>query len=143
VAAAVRPDGGGGPGGPRPFFLHFRRAGCLGVGLGAAALGVWALSANRPATSTSGDAQGGAQFVQTGPYRLDPPPDVHPASCWAALALYGVEVRIGRRWASAVLARWRRWCGSRPGWRSAGWSQQHPGYADYIKTTRRFIPWLV
>ena len=127
-----------------PFFLHFQApVFAWGVGLGAAALGVWALSANRPGNfNIRPTPKPGAQFVQTGPYRWIRHP-MYTSILLAALAgLYGVDVghrpAVGSAFFALAAVLWFK-SGLEERWMVA----QHPGYADYIKTTRRFIPWLV
>lgn len=127
-----------------PFFVHGQASAAAWlVGLGAVALGLWALSANRPGNfNIRPTPKPGAQFVQAGPYRWIRHP-MYTSVLLAALAgLYGVDIghrpAVGTAFFALTAVLWfkarleERWMAAR-----------HPGYADYVKTTQRFVPWVI
>jgi protein-S-isoprenylcysteine O-methyltransferase Ste14 len=78
------------------------------------ALGLWALSANRPGNfNIRPEPKADGQLVQTGPYR------------WIRHPMYTAVL-----WLKAVLEE-RMMC------------QRHPAYRAYMARTRRFLPFLV
>jgi protein-S-isoprenylcysteine O-methyltransferase Ste14 len=110
--------------------------------LGAGALGAWALSANRPGNfNIRPTPRTGGHLVQAGPYRWIRHP-MYSAVLLAALAgLYGVDVPsravVGTAFLALAAVLWFK-AGLEERWMLA----QHPAYADYIKNTDRFVPWL-
>ena len=115
----------------------------LVVGLAAVAVGGWALSVNRPGNfNIRPTPRPGGQLVQTGPYRWIRHP-MYTAILLAAVAgLLGadadhrlavaataVALAVVLRLKAEVEERWML--------------MHHPAYADYLRTTRRFVPWLV
>jgi protein-S-isoprenylcysteine O-methyltransferase Ste14 len=110
--------------------------------LAAAALGVWALSANRPGNfNIRPTPRPGGQLVQTGPYRWIRHP-MYTAILLAALAaLYGVDMgsrtAVGTAFLSLAVVLWFK-AGMEERWMLA----RHPAYAEYVKVTDRFVPWL-
>lgn len=127
-----------------PAFLHGRASlAAWAVGLGAVAVGLWALSANRPGNfNIRPTPKPGAQFVQAGPYRWIRHP-MYTSILLAALAgLHGADTSRRPAVAAAVFALaavlWFK-SGLEERWMAA----RHPAYADYRKTTRRFVPWVL
>lgn len=104
------------------------------------ALGLWALSANRPGNFNITPApRAGGRLVQHGPYRWIRHPmysaviAVGAACCWAALsgwALIGWVVLVAVLAVKAKLE--ERWM-----------SVAHPDYAAYRARTRMFVPGLL
>jgi protein-S-isoprenylcysteine O-methyltransferase Ste14 len=113
------------------------------VGLGAVVVGLWALSANRPGNFNIRPVpKPGGQLVQVGPYRWIRHP-MYTSILLAALAgPLGADAdqRLAVAAAGAALAAvlWVK-AGLEERWMVA----HHPAYADYMLTTRRFLPWLV
>ena len=107
----------------------------IGAGV---ALGVWALSANRPGNFNVHPApRAGGRLVREGPYRWIR----HPM--YSALLLAGLGVAIGAGgWSAVALAAlavvlWLKARIEERGMRAA-----HPDYADYERRTRRFVPFV-
>jgi protein-S-isoprenylcysteine O-methyltransferase Ste14 len=113
------------------------------IGLGAVALGLWALSANRPGNfNIRPIPKPGGQLVQTGPYRWIRHPMYTSILLAAVAGLLGADAdqRLAVAAAGAALAAvlWVK-AGLEERWMVA----HHPAYAAYILTTRRFVPGLV
>jgi len=105
----------------------------------AAALGVWALSANRPGNFNIRPApRAGGQLVQHGPYRWIR----HPM--YSALLLAGVAAaRIAgdlETW--LVLVALVVVLGVKARVEERAMVERHPAYRDYQLRTRRFVPGL-
>jgi protein-S-isoprenylcysteine O-methyltransferase Ste14 len=114
----------------------------LGAWLMAAAgalLGLWSLACNRPGNfNIRPQPRAGGRLVRSGPYRWIRHPMYTAvmlfglACAWAGESVWGWPSLI---LLCAVLAakatleeRWMR--------------LEHPGYAEYCASTRRFVPWL-
>jgi protein-S-isoprenylcysteine O-methyltransferase Ste14 len=113
------------------------------VGLGAVALGLWALSANRPGNfNIRPIPKPSGQLVQTGPYRWIRHP-MYTSILLAGLAGgLGAEANHRLVVAAALLGL------AAVLWVKAGLEERwmvahHPAYADYRRVTMRFVPWVV
>ncbi len=127
-----------------PAILHGRGpALAWAVGLAAVALGLWALSANRPGNfNIRPTPKPGGQLVQAGPYRWIR----HPM--YTSILLAGLAGVLGadddqRRavaaiWLALATVLWLK-SSLEERWMVA----HHPGYATYRARTRRFLPGLV
>ena len=103
----------------------------------AVALGVWALSANRPGNfNIRPMPRAGGQLVQHGPYRWIR----HPM--YSALLLAGVAAARLSDEAAAwlLLAALAVVLRIKAGVEERGMAAQYPAYADYRRRTRRFVP---
>lgn len=102
------------------------------------ALGVWALSANRPGNfNVHPEPRAGGRLVREGPYRWIR----HPM--YSALLLAGLGVVIGAGgWSAVTLAALATVLWLKARLEEAGMRAAHPDYADYERRTRRFVPFL-
>jgi len=123
-----------------PVFLRLGApAGAWLLAVAGAAVGGWAVRANRPGNFNIHPApRAGGRLVRHGPYR------------WIRHPMYTSVLLLG------VAA---AWAGGGAAWLAAGalvpvlvakavleerWMRAvHPDYADYQARTRRFLPWLV
>ena len=102
-------------------------------------VGVWAVSANRPGNfNIRPSPRAGARLVQQGPYR------------WIRHPMYTAVMACGgaAAWASANWAAWLALAAlvavlvSKAALEERWLLLAHPGYADYQKGTRWFLPWI-
>jgi protein-S-isoprenylcysteine O-methyltransferase Ste14 len=115
-------------------------AGAWVLGIAAAALGGWAIATNRPGNfNIRPTPRAGGALVSSGPYRWIRHPMYTSvlgggAACaWAGLSAWGALAVLVLATVLAVKAGFEeRWMAS-----------AHPGYADYMRRTRRFLPWLL
>lgn len=124
--------------------LQWRSAtpGALAVALwlACAALGLWALSANRPGNfNIRPEPKAAGQLVQTGPYRWIR----HPM--YAALLLFSAgctvfvaTLRVGGLSLALLLVLWLK-----ASLEERLLCRHHPAYRAYMARTRRFLPFLV
>ncbi|NML16626.1 methyltransferase family protein [Azohydromonas caseinilytica] len=107
--------------------------------LGAVLLGLWALSANRPGNfNIRPTPRPGGRLVQHGPYRWIR----HPM--YSAVLLAGLATARMAQGPAAwvVLAALAAVLLVKAGLEERALGALHPGYADYVRRTRRFIPGL-
>lgn len=110
------------------------------LALAGAALGGWAVSANRPGNfNVRPTPRAGGVLVQRGPYRWIRHPMYTSvmacgfAAAWAAASVWGWVAVAALVAVLALKASFEeRWM-----------LQAHPEYADYRLRTRRFLPWLL
>jgi protein-S-isoprenylcysteine O-methyltransferase Ste14 len=115
-------------------------AGAWALAASGVALGLWALSANRPGNFNIRPApRSGGRLVQHGPYRWIRHPMysaviLFAAACgWAATSGWALAEWVVLVAVLAVKARFEeRWM-----------SVAHPGYAAYCERTRMFVPGLL
>ena len=113
------------------------------VGLCAVAVGLWALSANRPGNfNIRPTPKPGGQLVRAGPYRWIR----HPM--YTSILLAGVAGGLGasadqRLAVAASVSALAAVLWVKSGLEERWMLARHPAYADYRRTTRRFLPWLV
>jgi protein-S-isoprenylcysteine O-methyltransferase Ste14 len=114
----------------------------VGVALVAAAalaLGLWAVACNQPDNFNIRPVpRAGGELVRHGPYRWIR----HPM--YSALLLAGLSAA----WISATLWAWVALLALaavlviKAGVEERAMVAHHPGYADYQRQSRRFVPWL-
>ena len=109
----------------------------VAVGAGVA-LGVWALSANRPGNfNVHPEPRAGGRLVREGPYRWIR----HPM--YSALLLAGLGLVIGAgAWSAVALAALASVLWLKARIEEAAMRAAHPDYADYERHTRRFVPFV-
>jgi protein-S-isoprenylcysteine O-methyltransferase Ste14 len=123
-----------------PAFLMLQAPGLAwGLALGGAAVGAWALRANRPGNfNIRPTPRANGHLVEHGPYRWVRHPMYTSVLLFAAAAACAARGVPG--WL-AVLA-----LGAVLGWKSVleeRWMlDAHAGYAAYRARTRRFVPWV-
>lgn len=109
------------------------------LGLGTA-LGLWALSANRPGNfNIRPTPRAGGRLVQAGPYR------------WIRHPMYSAVIAFGlaAAWAAARPAGWLAVAAlaavlaAKAALEERWMLAAHPGYAGYRARTRRFLPWVL
>lgn len=127
-----------------PSFLQGAAPGhAWGMLVGAVALGLWALSANRPGNFNIRPVpRPGGRLVRSGPYRWIRHPMYASLLLAGLAALVGVptsqRAATGAAWLALGAVLWVK-AGLEERWMAA----QHPGYADYVRATRRFVPWVI
>jgi protein-S-isoprenylcysteine O-methyltransferase Ste14 len=105
----------------------------------AAALGLWALAANRPGNfNVRPDPKEGGVLIGHGPYRHVR----HPM--YAAVLLFGAGVTIGfsDAWRWAVFALLAAVLNFKARFEERALTALHPGYTDYARRTPSLIPRL-
>jgi protein-S-isoprenylcysteine O-methyltransferase Ste14 len=104
-----------------------------------AALGVWALTANRPGNfNIRPDPKVGGQLVQRGPYRFIR----HPMYTAVMLAMAGFCVGYETPWRWGALAALLVVLVVKAGIEESAMTARHKGYADYARSTKRFVPFV-
>jgi protein-S-isoprenylcysteine O-methyltransferase Ste14 len=104
-----------------------------------AALGAWALHANRPGNfNIRPEPRAGGRLVQEGPYRWIRHP-MYSALLLGALGVARAADGVAPWLALAALAA-VLWAKARA--EEAALRALHPGYAEYQQRTRRFVPGL-
>jgi protein-S-isoprenylcysteine O-methyltransferase Ste14 len=105
--------------------------------LGAAALGGWALSANRPGNfNILPTPRPGGQLVQSGPYRWIRHP-MYSAVLLVAAACAWVDASA---WAWVAMAALVAVLTVKAGLEERWMAEKHSGYADYCGRSNRFVP---
>lgn len=115
---------------------HLSRGVALTAAAGAA-LGLWALACNRPGNFNIRPVpRSGGQLVRHGPYRWIR----HPM--YSALLLAGLATAwlAGSAWAWATLLALAAVLVIKAGIEERAMVEHHPGYADYQRQSRRFVP---
>jgi protein-S-isoprenylcysteine O-methyltransferase Ste14 len=109
------------------------------LGLGAA-LGLWALWANRPGNfNIVPQPRAGARLVTHGPYRWARHPMYTAVLLFCAgLVAVSASIWAGLGWIVLVTVLARK-----AAMEEALITQAHPDYAAYAARTRRFLPWVV
>ena len=107
--------------------------------LASAVVGLWALAANRPGNFNIRPApREGGSLVAHGPYR------------WIRHPMYSAVIAFGLACAWSAASRWA-WLAVaalvavllvKAAYEERWMLQAHPGYADYRRRTRRFLPGL-
>lgn len=103
------------------------------------AIGVWTLTANRPGNfGILPEPKAGAVFVTGGPYRYVR----HPMYLALLVALAGVCVGYGTSWRWAALAALAAVLHIKSSVEERAMAQRHPGYAEYARGRKRFVPFV-
>ncbi len=127
-----------------PRFLALQASGLAWVVLAAGiALGLWALSANRPGNFNIRPVpKPGGQLVRSGPYAHIRHPMYAAILLMGLAGVYGVDIPgrtlVGTAFFALLAVLWVK-AGLEERWMLA----QHPDYAAYQKESSRFIPWLM
>jgi len=104
-----------------------------------AALGVWAVTANRPGNfNIRPEPKSGGQLVQTGPYRHIR----HPMYSALMLAVLGLCIGYATPWRWAALVALAIVIVVKAGMEETAMARRHAEYADYAQSTRRFVPFV-
>ena len=127
-----------------PSFLALQASALAWVVLAAGiALGVWAVSANRPGNFNIRPLpKAGGQLVRNGPYAYIRHPMYSSILLAALSGVYGVDIPgrtlVGTAFFALLAVLWFK-SGLEEKWMAT----QHPDYAAYQKESSRFIPWLM
>jgi protein-S-isoprenylcysteine O-methyltransferase Ste14 len=104
-----------------------------------AALGVWALTANRPGNfNIRPEPRAGGQLVQRGPYRHIR----HPMYTALMLAMAGFCAGYETPWRWSALAALLIVLVVKAGIEERAMTARHADYADYARDTKRFVPFV-
>ena len=104
-----------------------------------AALGVWAVTANRPGNfNIRPEPKSGGQLVQTGPYRYIR----HPMYSALMFAMLGLCIGYATPWRWAALVALATVIVVKAGMEETAMAARHADYADYARSTRRFVPFV-
>lgn len=104
-----------------------------------AALGVFALTANRPGNfNVRPEPKPGGRLVQRGPYRHVR----HPMYSAVMLAMLGFCIGYAALWRWAALAALGIVLVVKAGIEERAMTARHAGYAEYARMTKRFVPFL-
>jgi len=102
-----------------------------------AALGVWAVTANRPGNfNIRPEPKSGGHLVQTGPYRYIR----HPMYSALMLAMLGLCIGYATPWRWAALVALAIVLAVKAGLEETAMAARHADYAGYARRTRRFVP---
>jgi protein-S-isoprenylcysteine O-methyltransferase Ste14 len=103
------------------------------------ALGIWAVTANRPGNfNIRPEPKSGGQLVQTGPYRYIR----HPMYSALMLAMLGLCIGYATPWRWAALVALAIVIVVKAGLEETAMAARHADYADYARSTRRFVPFV-
>jgi protein-S-isoprenylcysteine O-methyltransferase Ste14 len=103
------------------------------------ALGVWAVTANRPGNfNIRPEPKSGGQLVQTGPYRYIR----HPMYSALMLAMLGLCTGYATPWRWVALVALAIVIVVKAGLEETAMAARHADYADYARSTRRFVPYF-
>lgn len=112
-------------------------AGAWVAWLAGVALGLWALAANRPGNFNITPApRAGGHLVVKGPYRWIR----HPMYTALILAAAGAVIAVPDGWMGSMLVGLVATLLVKAALEERWMVQAHPGYRDYQKTSRRFVP---
>lgn len=104
------------------------------------ALGAWALTANRPGNfNIRPEPKDGARFVTGGPYRWIR----HPMYAALMIAGAGFCVGYGTPWRWAALVALSAVLHLKADVEEAAMTARHSGYADYVRRTKRIVPFIL
>ena len=104
-----------------------------------AGLGAWALSANRPGNfNIRPEPKAGGQLVRRGPYRYVR----HPMYAALMLAMPGFCLGYDAPWRWAAFAALLIVLVVKASIEERAMTARHPDYADYARSTKRFVPFL-
>ena len=104
-----------------------------------AALGVWAVTANRPGNfNIRPEPKSGGHLVQTGPYRYIR----HPMYSALMLAMLGLCTGYATPWRWAALVALAILLVVKAGLEETAMAARHADYAEYARSTRRFVPFV-
>lgn len=115
--------------------------GAAGIALVAAgiAIGLWALSANRPGNfNVRPEPRAGGRLVTGGPYRLVR----HPMYVAVLVFALGCCAGYATPWRWVALAALAAVLRVKAGVEERGMAARHPGYAEYARTRKRFVPFV-
>ena len=105
----------------------------------AIAMGLWALTANRPGNfNIRPEPKRGGQLVTSGPYRYVR----HPMYLAVLLGTLGFCVGYATPWRWASLAALAIVLAIKAGVEERAMAARHPGYADYARGTKRIVPFV-
>ena len=108
----------------------------VGAGI---AVGVWALTANRPGNfNIRPEPKPDGQLATGGPYRHVR----HPMYLAVLLAMLGFCTGFGAPWRWAALVALAVVLFVKAGIEERALTARHPGYADYMRTRKRIVPYL-
>jgi protein-S-isoprenylcysteine O-methyltransferase Ste14 len=123
----------------RPFLTGMAGPGAWLLMVSGLALGIWALTCNRPGNfNIRPTPREGGELVQSGPYRWIRHP-MYSAVLLVAAACAWVDASV---WAASALAALALVLTVKAGLEERWMAAKHPGYADYCKRSRRFVPGL-
>jgi protein-S-isoprenylcysteine O-methyltransferase Ste14 len=105
----------------------------------AIAMGLWALTANRPGNfNIRPEPKPGGQLVTSGPYRYVR----HPMYLAVLLGMLGFCAGYATPWRWASLAALAIVLAIKAGVEERAMAAHHPGYADYARGTKRIVPFV-
>lgn len=104
-----------------------------------AAVGVWALTANRPGNfNIRPEPKAGGQLVRRGPYRYIR----HPMYAALMLAMPGFCLGYDTPWRWGAFAALLVVLVVKAGIEEEAMTARHSDYADYARSTKRFVPFI-
>jgi protein-S-isoprenylcysteine O-methyltransferase Ste14 len=129
IAAIAVPWEGRGPGlGPAAIVA-------LGI-----AIGAWALTANRPGNfNVRPEPKEGGHLVSSGPYRWIR----HPMYAAVLVACAGLAFGYGAPWRWIAFAALAAVLHVKANVEEAAMAARHPGYAEYVRRTKRVVPFVL
>jgi protein-S-isoprenylcysteine O-methyltransferase Ste14 len=105
----------------------------------AIAMGLWALTANRPGNfNIRPEPKPRGQLVTSGPYRYVR----HPMYLAVMLGMLGFCVGYATPWRWAALAALAVVLAIKAGVEERAMAARHPGYADYARGSKRIVPFV-
>ncbi len=103
------------------------------------AMGLWALTANRPGNfNVRPEPKPGGRLVTGGPYRYVR----HPMYLAVLLGMLGFCAGYATPWRWAALAALAVVLAAKAGVEERAMTVSHPGYADYARGTKRIVPFV-
>jgi protein-S-isoprenylcysteine O-methyltransferase Ste14 len=127
-----------------PFFLALQASALAWAVLAAGiALGFWAIATNRPGNfNIRPTPKAGAALVTAGPYAWIRHPMYSAILLMGLAGIYGVDIPgrtlVGTAFFALLGVLWVK-----AGIEEKLMLASHPGYADYMKQSSKFIPWLM